>query len=60
MSLRESHRAQRGLISQNTYLETDIHSVQEHTTGPAVKTMLKISQLLSAINLAFGKQHPLH
>lgn len=41
MSLCELHRAQRGLISQNTYLEIDIHRVQEDTTGPAVKTMLK-------------------
>lgn len=41
MSLSQRHRAQRGLISQNTYLEIDIHSVKEGTTGPAVKTMLK-------------------
>lgn len=41
MSLCELHRAQRGLISQNTYLEIDTHSVQEDTTGPAVKTVLK-------------------
>lgn len=40
-SLCESHRAQRGLISPNTYLEINIHSVQEDTTGLAVKTMLK-------------------
>lgn len=37
----EVHGAQRGLISQNTYLEIDIHSVQEDTTEPAVKIVLK-------------------
>lgn len=59
MSLHELHRAQRGLISQNTYLEIGIHSVQEDTTGPAVKTVLQNITVVTCSKFALWKTVPL-